>query len=102
MAKVPSERSLAKEFEDQPFVLLGVNADEPSDDLLDKTRERGITWRSFANGGPTGPITDAWGVTAFPTSFLIDHTGEIHAIDLEGDELKAEIRRLVKQAEEGF
>lgn len=102
MAKVPSERSLVRAFEGKPFVMLGVNADEPSDDLAQKTKDKGITWRSFQNGGPTGPITAAWGVTAFPSNYLIDHRGEIHAIDLEGEELKAEIELLVSQAEQGF
>ena len=102
MAKVPSERSLAESYKDRPFALIGVNTDAPADDLAQRTKERKITWRSFADGGPTGPITKAWGVDAFPTTYLIDHEGIVRGVDLAGDELKTEIDKLLVEAEKGF
>jgi len=99
---VPDERSLVERFEDEPFVLLGVNTDAPAEDLLERTRARGMTWRSFADGDTAGPITRTWGVTSFPSNVLIDHRGEIHALDLAGRELAEEVQLLVERAKEGF
>lgn len=102
MAKVPDGRSLVESYKDRPFVLVGVNTDAPSEELAELTRNRRIPWRSFADGGTKGPITQAWGVTAFPTTYLIDHTGVVRGVDLEGEELRARIDELLIEAEKGF
>jgi hypothetical protein len=99
MARVPDERSLVETFEKRPFAIVGVNVDDPADDLARRTREAGISWRSFADGGPRGPITERWEVTAFPTSFLVDHEGVVRGVDLAGEELRREIERLLVEAE---
>ena len=100
MAKVPDERSLVESFGDRAFALLGVNADPPADDLLRRTRRRGITWRSFADGAPLGPIATAWGVSAFPTTYLIDPEGVVVAINLPPDELRRAIQDLLPAVED--
>lgn len=100
MAQVPDERSLVESNKNAPFALIGVNTDGASDDLLKRTRDADITWRSFADGGPSGPITQAWGVTAFPTSYLLDHTGTIRGVDVPTEQLQGRIDELVVAAKE--
>ena len=102
MAKVPDGRSLVEDYAGRPFSLVGVNTDEPADDLEQRTTDRKINWRSFADGGTGGPITTAWGVSGFPTTFLIDHEGVIRATDLTGDALRAEIDTLLAKVEDDF
>jgi len=44
-----------------------------------------ITWRSFHDGGSTGgPIAMAWGVTGWPTTYLLDHDGVIRFKGVRG------------------
>jgi alkyl hydroperoxide reductase subunit AhpC len=97
MAWVPDGRSLVEQFKDQDFVLLGVNTDQARDDLAERTTKKDITWRSFADGGAKGPLTAAWGVTALPTTFLIDRKGVVRAIDLDDHELSARIEELLAE-----
>ncbi len=100
MAWVPDGRSLVEKFEDRPFTLLGVNVDAPAENLAERTRAADIPWRSLADGGSTGPLTTAWGVRAFPTTFLIDHEGVVRGVDLHGEALEVELERLLAAAEE--
>ena len=74
----PHERSLVSKLANKPFVLLGVNSDRDREGLKQVLVNEKVTWRSFWNGGSTGgPISRAWGVTAWPTLVLIDHKGVI-------------------------
>jgi hypothetical protein len=65
------ERSLVEKFADQPFVLLGVNADESPFELKRVQEKAKLAWPSFWDG-PGGGIAAVWGVDRYPTFFLID------------------------------
>jgi hypothetical protein len=74
----PHERSLVKDMESKPFVLLGVNSDTDRKALQAVLKQEQITWRSFWNGGSTGgPISSAWQVRGWPTLCVIDAKGVI-------------------------
>jgi hypothetical protein len=75
----PHERSLVKKMADKPFALVGVNSDRDLKELKKVLEEENITWRSFWNGpkGTGGPISEEWGVTGWPTLYVIDHKGVI-------------------------
>jgi len=99
----PHERSLVSKMSGKPFVLLGVNSDRDREALKKTLVDEKLTWRSFWNGGSTGgPISSAWGVTGWPTLFLIDHKGVIRkkwlgappagTLDKAVDELLTEVR----------
>jgi hypothetical protein len=67
----PHERSLVQKYADRPFALLGVNTDE-SPTLLKRYQDKAqLAWPSFWDGS-AGPIASTWGVTRFPTFFIID------------------------------
>jgi S1-C subfamily serine protease/thiol-disulfide isomerase/thioredoxin len=93
VAMYPLERKLVEEYADQPFVLLGVNGDEPArfERLISK---KNVTWRNWPDG-PNGPITQAWHVTSFPTLYVLDHEGVIRYKDVRGDDLVAAIKELM-------
>jgi hypothetical protein len=78
MADVPHERSLVKRLEKKPFVIVGVNSDKNRDAVRKLCADKGITWRSFWDGGSTsGPIGTRWNVRGWPTLYLIDGKGVI-------------------------
>ncbi len=70
-AMFPHEKALVKKYQDQPFVLLGVNADESPFELKRIQDKAKLTWPSFWDG-PNGGIAQIWGVERFPTFFVID------------------------------
>ncbi len=83
MALLPTEKSLAERLKDRPFVLLGVNSDKDRAALKSVSTEKGITWRSWVDGGSTnGPIASRWNVHGWPTIVVIDKAGVIRFKDL--------------------
>ncbi len=94
----PHERSLVKELKDEPFVILGVNSDDDRDELRKAMKENGITWPSFFDGGLIGgPIATRWGVTGWPTIFVLDGEGVIRAKNLRGEPLEAKVKELLAE-----
>jgi hypothetical protein len=77
----PHERSLVSKMKDEPFALIGVNSDGKNTLALKKKEfvEEQITWRSFSCGelGTGGEIPSSWGVSGWPTIFLIDAQGKL-------------------------
>lgn len=105
----PHERSLVKRLADAPFALIGVNSDTDKKQLKERMAEENITWRSFWNGplGTSGPISARWGVTGWPTIYVLDHEGVIRfkgvrneAMDRAVDQLLAEMRETGEEGAE--
>jgi thiol-disulfide isomerase/thioredoxin len=100
MKLVPHERSLATRFKDKPFAIVGVNGDNGPEGLR-KAKETEITWRSFKDQrvGET-VISVEWGVSGWPTLYLIDHKGIIRQRwnSPDTEVLDREISKLVEAA----
>ena len=96
------ERSLVKQYQGRPFALVGVNTDRDAATLKRVQQEEQMTWRSWFDGPPGGPITAQWQIASFPTLYLIDAKGMIRK-QFDGApsaaELDAAIEPLVKEAE---
>jgi len=99
----PHERSLVKEMENKPFVLLGVNSDQNKEDLKKTIEKEKMTWRSWFDGpGTQGPIATKFNVQGWPTLYVIDHKGVIRHkwAGSPGEKvLDGAIEKLVKEAE---
>ena len=93
----PDERSLVKKYGKRGFVIVGVNSDDSLETLQKANKNQKLTWTSFFDGGGTGgPIATQWGVTGWPTVYLIDRKGIIRAKNLRSESrLAPEIERLL-------
>ena len=105
MKLVPHERELVEKLKGRPFALVGVNGDKIDEEFNRKViAKNAITWRSFQNIRPNEKeISNEWNVPAWPTIFLIDHTGTIRRRWIDApplDVLDSEVERWVKVAEE--
>ena len=78
-AMYAGHQQLVSQWQDRPFVLVGVNGDPDKELLKRRIAATGINWRSFWNGpgGRRGPISEAWHVRGWPTLYVIDHEGVI-------------------------
>ena len=94
---IPHEKTLVKRLEDQPFALLGINSDK--EDRYRKQRvEMGVTWPSFFDGGTTrGPIASQWGVSGWPTIYVLDHTGRIRFKSVRGEAMDKAVEQLLAE-----
>jgi len=94
----PHERSLVKQYADQPFAILGINGGDELDLLKKLVQQKELTWRFWFDGDTSGPIHTQWRIQAWPTLILIDHEGVIRYRDLDGPLLDRAIERLVAVA----
>ena len=101
MDRIPEENRLANELREFPFVLLGVNGDQAIDDARKAVAKHGIdfdSWWDAPNVEPT--MVSRWGVTYWPTTFVLDKSGVIRNKDLAGPELRAAIVKLLDERSE--
>ncbi len=94
----PHERSLVNNMQGRPFVLLGVNNDDELSTVKKAIRKNKLNWRSWYDGD-NGPIVEQFEIRAFPTIFLVDHTGVIRYKNLRGPRLDQALEELVTEAE---
>lgn len=99
MAMVPQERALAERMKNRPFALVGINGDEERDVARRTAESREMSWRSFWNGGPNGPITDQWNVQGWPTIYVLDRDGVIRFKQVHEKKLDEAVELLVEEAE---
>lgn len=90
--EMPSMQRLADRYADRPFTILAVNLAEDEADVRAFVARHELRFPVLLD--PAGESIDAWKVFAYPTSYVIDHRGDIRyalfgAIDwLEPDVLK--------------
>ena len=99
MGMIPAEKALVERMKGRPFVLLGVNGDDDRAKAQETVAKEGIPWRSFWDEGPHGPISTGWGISGWPTVYLIDPAGVIRNQNLHGAELDRAVEALVTAAE---
>ena len=102
MKALPHERSLADQYKNRPFAMIGFNMDDPDDfdgSLVECFKENKINFPNFVQ---TDDIVTDWGLQA-GKYVLIDHRGVIRKIgvvaELHDKALEKEIEFLVQQAE---
>lgn len=90
MQMIPHEKELVEKHADQPFTLLGINADPDFANFKKAVKKEQITWPNIYDGFPgEGPIIRKWRIQTFPTVFVVDHKGVIRhrggvMLDLDG------------------
>ena len=99
----PHERSLVERLKDQPFALLGVSSDPDKVYYSEEAAANGVSWRSFWSGpkGTFGPIPIKWGISIWPTIYVIDAKGVIRFKNVRGEEMDAAIDELLAEMQEG-
>jgi len=96
---LPHERSLVEELKGKPFAIVGVNSDS-KDKLKELVKDGTTTWRNFTNEQKDGrKISSEWGVSGWPTLYILDHKGVIRHKGLRGEEMEKAIKELVAEAE---
>src|SRR5262245_2547625 len=93
---IPDERSLVSALQGKPFTIVGINTDS-REMYAEWQKKLPVTWRSFADGNPEGPICKRWSVRGFPTVYVLGHEGVIR--DIEPDDLAKAVNVLIPGAE---
>ena len=97
----PHERSLVKRLNGKPFALIGVNSDRDREKTKQVIKDKGLTWRSFWNGGSTqGPISTRWNVQGWPTIYVLDEEGVIRFKNVRGEAMDKAVDSLLAKLEQ--
>jgi peroxiredoxin len=95
VAMYPQERALVAKLKDKPFALVSVSTDADVETLRKSIASGEITWRCWWDGGTAGPITTRWGISSFPSIFVLDKAGVIRFKDVRGDDLEKAVASLL-------
>jgi peroxiredoxin len=93
----PSVVKLYKKLKGKGFEVFGVSIDSKKANWLKAIKQDKIKYTQVNdNGGWNSTVAITYGVEAIPTSFLLDKTGKIVAIDLDGKALEQKINELLQ------
>ncbi|MBY0460805.1 MAG: TlpA family protein disulfide reductase [Gemmataceae bacterium] len=76
-AMIPHERDMVKKLEGKPFELVSVSVDKKKETLTKFLEDNKMPWTHWWDSGEDNPVMKRYRVRAFPTLYLIDHTGVI-------------------------
>ena len=76
-AMIPHEREMVAKLKDKPFVLVSVSADDKKETLTQFLEKEAMPWVHWWDNGPNSAVLKKYRVKAFPTMYLIDHSGVI-------------------------
>ena len=99
MGLIPHERSLEERLDVKPFVLIRIDGDDDRERAKRAVKQERITWRSWWNGGPTGPITAQDNVEGWPAVCVLDECGVIRYKQVVEKILDEAVDGLLKEME---
>ena len=86
------------EFKNNNFDILGVASDEKKEFWIEAVKKDSLTWQNVSDLNGDKKIADLiYGVSYYPTNFLIDRNGTIIARDLHGDALRNKLQEILKK-----
>lgn len=92
----PNVVALYKEFHAKGLNILSVSLDSDVAKWKEAIAKDQLTWTQISNlKEMKDPIALQYGVNQIPTTFLLDSSGKIVAVDLRGDALKAKVNELL-------
>lgn len=87
--------ALYNEYHQKGFNIISVSLDKNADDWKKAIAKDVLIWSQVSNlKEMNDPIAVQYGISLLPTTFLLDSTGKIVAIDLDNDSLKSKINEL--------
>jgi peroxiredoxin len=87
-------KGLYEKIDKTRFEIVGVVGDSPPDVLEKIINEKAITWPQILSDD-TNKIKEKYGISMYPTNFLLDTEGTIIAKNIIGKELENKILNLL-------
>ncbi|WP_293891052.1 TlpA disulfide reductase family protein [Flavobacterium sp.] len=93
----PNVVALYNDFHGKGLNIISVSLDEDAAKWKDAIAKDKLIWTQVSNlKEMQDPIALQYGVTQIPTTFLLDASGKVVAVDLRGDNLKVKIKELLR------
>lgn len=98
-AQNPHVKKMSAKYKQDKFAVLGVSLDQSKEWWLKAIKMDGITWDQVCDlKGFKSNSSQLYGITAVPTTFLIDPSGKIIAKNLHGAELEAKLAEVMPES----
>lgn len=98
VAEMPNVIAAYSKFKDKGFEVVGISLDQDRAALDGFTKQNGMTWPQHFDGmGWQSELVKKFGIRGIPATFLIGKDGKIAASDLRGEELEANLARLLAE-----
>ena len=98
-SEYPYQRLMLELYRDKPFAIVGVNSDDKLEvakkGKLDSRLPYRTWWDGHAEKNTEGPIAKAWGVTGWPTMYVLDKNGVIRFAGLRHEDLLKAVAQLL-------
>lgn len=95
-----SNRRLTKlypKYKNEGFEIFAVSIDDKKKDWERAIKRDKISWLEVIDpGGWSAPVVEKWRIDGIPTSYLIDKTGKLVGMDLEGKDLENSLKELLE------
>ncbi len=91
---VPGLKKLYSNYHDKGFEIYGISLDDSKNAWKRAIQDDDSKWIHVND--KTGAIANQWVVQVIPTTYLLDKTGKIVAVDAEASELNKLIPALIK------
>ena len=106
VGEYPFHHFIVEHFEGDPVALLGINSDADVETIRrakasGKAPAYRTWWDGHAEVNTSGPIATAWGVTTWPTIYVLDEEGVIRSIGDRGGHLIATVGDLLSELRTG-
>ena len=95
-SEAPEHRKLVERMAGKSFAFLGVNCDRDPARALATVEKCQITWPTFSDGRD-GPISTAWNVHKWLSTFVLDRKGVIRYRDVRDRELVNAVETLLRE-----
>ena len=80
--------------------MIGINTDSDKDAYRDKAKKYELNWRDAWQGSTSGPIPRAWGISVYPSNFVLDADGRIRHTNLHGKKLEKAVAALIAETKQ--
>ena len=96
-ASNPGVVRLYNKYKNKGLVVFGVSIDSKKALWLNAVKQDRITYQQVNdNAGWNSKVAEAYNVNEIPSTFLIDKTGKIVAVDAEGKSLENKVKALLE------
>lgn len=95
--EMPNVVKAYADFKDKNFEIVGVSFDQKKDAWTAAVKQLGMTWPQMSDlKGWKCAANEVYGVNSIPSNVLIDPQGKIIATDLRGEQLQAELAKVLR------
>ena len=95
-AAIPNVIKLYNKYKAKGFEVFGVSIDSKKVDWLKAIANDNINYTQVMDkDGWNSTVAEKYGVFSIPSTFLLDKTGKVIAVDLDGEEIENKVKALI-------